>query len=118
MNDEEGSPSEEAVRKAVDHAQSGAPAAGSAVRDRFTADEIFQRVVAAAGEEVTLGFRELFFSGLAAGFAIALTFMLHASFAADFGEEAVVASGILYPLRLSSHSRSSRNSDDIWNGGN
>ena len=98
MTDEDDSLNEQTVRKAVDQAQSGAPAAGSAVRDRFSADEIFQRVVAAAGEEVNLGLRELFFSGLAAGFAIALTFMLHASFAADFGEDAVVASGILYPL--------------------
>lgn len=35
MTDEDDSLNEETVRKAIDHAQSGAPAAGSAVRERF-----------------------------------------------------------------------------------
>lgn len=42
MTDKEDSLNEETIRKAVDHAQNGAPAAGSAVRDRFSADESFQ----------------------------------------------------------------------------
>lgn len=44
MTDEDDSLNEETVRKAVDHVQSGAPATGSVVRDRFSADEIFQRL--------------------------------------------------------------------------
>lgn len=95
---EEETEAEQSVREAVERSRSGAPATGEAVRDRFSADEIFQRVVAGAAEEVNANLRELSFSGLAAGFAIALTFLLHASFAAQFGEEAVLAGAALYPL--------------------
>jgi len=91
-------PSEsETVREAVEQSRSGAPAVGSVVRDRFTSDEIFQRIVAAADEEITSGSRELFFSALAAGFAISITFLLYASLTASTdGHE--VLSAMLYPL--------------------
>ncbi|RLM56950.1 formate transporter [Halobellus sp. Atlit-31R] len=91
-------PSEsESVREAVEQSRSGAPAVGSVVRDRFTSDEIFQRIVAAADEEITSGSRELFFSALAAGFAISITFLLYASLTASTdGHE--VLSAMLYPL--------------------
>ena len=50
--------------------------------DQFSTDEVYQRVVADADHEVTSGSRELFFSALAAGFAITLTFLLYASVSA------------------------------------
>nr|WP_228546182.1 formate/nitrite transporter family protein [Halegenticoccus tardaugens] len=95
---EDDSISENDVREAVDRSRSGAPAAGKAIRDRFSSDEIFQRVVAAADEEITAGTRELFFSGLAAGFAITLTFFLHAAVTAATGDETGLVGGLLYPL--------------------
>ena len=90
-------PETETVREAVEQSRHGAPAVGSVVRDRFTSDEIFQRIVAAADEEITAGSRELFFSGLAAGFAITITFLLYASLTASTGGDPVL-SAILYPL--------------------
>lgn len=41
--------------------------------------EVFQRIVAVADKEVTARSRELLFSGIAAGFAITITFLLCAS---------------------------------------
>jgi len=88
---------EEAVRDAVDVSRSGAPAGGSVIRDRFSADEIFQRIIVAADEEVTVGTRELFFAGIAGGFAITVTFMLYASLYAKTGGDPIL-SALLYPL--------------------
>ncbi|MEF8784418.1 MAG: formate/nitrite transporter family protein [Haloarculaceae archaeon] len=88
---------EESVRQAVERSRSGAPAAGRVVRDRFSADEVFQRIVAAADEEITAGSRELFFSGLAAGFAITITFLLYISLTASTDGHPVL-SAMLYPL--------------------
>ncbi|MFD1586706.1 formate/nitrite transporter family protein [Halorientalis brevis] len=89
--------SEESVREAVERSRSGAPAVGRVVRDRFSSDEVFQRIVAAADEEITSGSRELFFSALAAGFAITITFLLYVSLLATTGGDPVV-SAMLYPL--------------------
>jgi Formate/nitrite family of transporters len=89
-------PTEESLRESVERSRSGAPAAGAVVRDRFSADEIFQRIIAAADEEITSGNRELFFSGLAAGFAITLTFLLYASMVE--ATDSRVLGAILYPL--------------------
>ncbi|MFC7202230.1 formate/nitrite transporter family protein [Haloferax namakaokahaiae] len=88
---------EESVREAVERSRSGAPAVGSVVRDRFSSDEVFQRIVAAADEEITSGARELFFSALAAGFAITITFLLYVSMKASTGGDPVL-SALLYPL--------------------
>ena len=88
---------EESVREAVERSRSGAPAVGRVVRDRFSTDEVFQRIIAAADEEITSGSRELFFSGLAAGFAITITFLLYASLTASTGGDTVL-SVMLYPL--------------------
>jgi len=87
----------EDIREAVERSRSGAPAVGSVVRDRFTSDEIFQRIIAAADEEITSGSRELFFSALAAGFAITITFMLYVTLKAETGGDYVL-SALLYPL--------------------
>lgn len=86
-------------REALEHAQSGAPAAGAAVRDRFSTDEIFQRVVATAEEEIDSSNRELFYSGLAAGLAITLSFLGHAAVAAAVpGEPTGLLAATLYPI--------------------
>ncbi|MFA9415379.1 formate/nitrite transporter family protein [Natrinema sp. HArc-T2] len=90
-------PEQEQVREAVERSRSGAPAVGAVVRDRFSSDEIFQRIVAAADEEITSGSRELFFSGLAAGFAITITFLLYASLTASTDGHPIL-SKLLYPL--------------------
>ncbi|QFU81392.1 formate/nitrite transporter family protein [Natronorubrum aibiense] len=94
---DEQSDESDTVREAVERSRSGAPAVGSVVRDRFSSDEVFQRIVAAADEEVTSGNRELFFSGLAAGFAITITFLLYASMYASTDGDPVL-SALLYPL--------------------
>jgi formate/nitrite transporter FocA (FNT family)/nucleotide-binding universal stress UspA family protein len=88
---------EEEVREAVERSRSGAPAAGRVIRDRFSSDEVFQRIIAAADEEITSGSRELYFSGLAAGFAITITFLLYVSLTASTGGDPIL-SAMLYPL--------------------
>ncbi|MFC7154829.1 formate/nitrite transporter family protein [Halomarina halobia] len=89
----------EDVREAIDQSASGAPAAGEAVRDMFSADEIFQRIVASANAEIDSSGRELFFSGLAAGFAITLTFLLHAVLTAAVPNDRTHLLGsLLYPV--------------------
>lgn len=97
MAGSEGSDQGDNVREAVERSRSGAPAAGAVVRDRFSADEVFQRIVAVADEEITSGNRELFFSALAAGFAISITVLLTASLTASTNDHPVL-SGLLYPL--------------------
>ncbi|WP_336036425.1 formate/nitrite transporter family protein [Halobacterium yunchengense] len=94
---EDADEAERSVREAIERSRSGAPAVGSVVRDRFTSDEIFQRIIAAADEEITSGSRELFFSALAGGFAITVTFMLYVTLKAETGGD-VVLSAMLYPL--------------------
>ncbi len=87
----------EAVRQAVEESRHGAPAVGAVVRDRFETDEVFQRIVAAADDEIDTGIRELFFSALAAGFAITLTFLMYASlYGATDGHPILKA--LLYPI--------------------
>ena len=94
-SDEE-SPGEETVREAVERSRSGAPAVGEVVRDRFDTDEVFQRIIAAADEEIDTGARELFFSALAGGFAITLTFLIYSSMTAKSDDP--VISALLYPI--------------------
>lgn len=88
---------EETLREVVEQAESGAPSVGKTVRDRFATNEIYQRVVAYGDYELVAGNRELFFSGLAGGFAITITFLLYASLYGAF-EGAPVVSQLLYPL--------------------
>ena len=90
-------PDDDSMREVVERSRSGAPAVGEAVRDRFSSDEVFQRIIAAADEEVTSGGRELFFSGVAAGLAITITFMLYASLSAATDGHPLL-SVLLYPL--------------------
>ena len=72
------------------------PETGEVVPGRFSSDEVFQRIVADADHEITSGSRELFFSGLAGGFAITITSLLYASMSAS--TESEVAAVLLYPL--------------------
>jgi formate/nitrite transporter FocA (FNT family)/nucleotide-binding universal stress UspA family protein len=72
------------------------PAVGRVVPDRFSSDEVFQRLVADADHEIASGTRELFFSALAAGFAITITFLVYASMRVTADGKVVAA--LLYPL--------------------
>jgi formate/nitrite transporter FocA (FNT family) len=96
MDDEQVSSGEESVRDAVERSRSGAPAVGEVVRDRFDTDEVFQRIIAAADEEIDTGTRELFFSALAGGFAITLTFLIYSSMNAK--TDSPVIASLLYPI--------------------
>ena len=78
-------------------AESGAPAAGWAIGDRFSWEEIHQRLLASAAEEIVSGVRELFFSGVTAGFAIVLTFIGFAVGTAAFPDNDFLAA-LLYPV--------------------
>lgn len=64
-------------------AESGAPAAGEAVHDMFSTDEIFQRVVATADEELRRPVRLLIFSGIAAGIAMSIALIPRAAIVAS-----------------------------------
>jgi len=77
--------------------RSGVPAEGRVVQDRFSSDELFQRIIAAADEELTSSRRELFFSGVAAGLAITITFLLYASLTQATGKESILRV-FLYPI--------------------
>ncbi len=88
---------DDSLRKSVEQSRHGAPAVGAVVRDRFESNEVFQRIIAAADDEIDTGLRELFFSALAAGFAITLTFLIYASMYAKYDGDPVL-SGFLYPI--------------------
>ena len=76
--------------------EDGVPTQGEVVPERFSSDEVFQRIVADADHEVTSSIRELFFSALAAGFAITITFLVYASMSAT--SESRLVAVVLYPL--------------------
>ena len=80
-----------------DSAASGAPAAGWATGDRFSWEEIHQRLLAGADEEIAERTRVLFFSGLTAGFAITLTFLGLTTGLAAFPYNPFLAA-LLYPI--------------------
>ena len=96
MPDGGGNDSEDDGQRAAT-SQSGVPAEGAVVRDRFSSDEVFQRIIAAADEEITSGRRELFFAGIAGGFAITITFLLYASLYEATSAHPIL-SVMLYPL--------------------
>ena len=87
------------MRAVIDRSHSGAPVAGKAVRDLFSADEIFQRIIATADEELSRPVRLLFLSGLAAGLSIGLSFVVRASITAAAPMDATgLVGNILYPV--------------------
>ena len=76
-----------------------APSTGRAVRDFFSTDEIFQRVAASADEELSLSMRLIFFSGLAAGLSIGLSFLARAAITARVPyDETGLIGNLLYPI--------------------
>ena len=81
----------------LDRSVHGAPAEGAAVRDRFDTDEVFHRIIVAADEEVSTPTRELWFSGLAAGFCITITFLLYASLTSATDGHPLLRA-VLYPV--------------------
>jgi formate/nitrite transporter FocA (FNT family)/2-hydroxychromene-2-carboxylate isomerase len=96
-----GAASSDDLRETIERSQRGAPAAGAAVRDRFSADEIFQRIVATADEEFSRSNRLLFLSGLSAGLVMSLSFLGSAALTAlvsENGEPALAVGYLLYPL--------------------
>ncbi len=87
------------MRSVIDRARSGAPAAGEAIRDLFSTDEIFHRITATADEEFARSTRLLFLSGLAAGLSIGLSFLGTAVLAGKLtGEGQWLIAKLLYPL--------------------
>ncbi|MEM9666868.1 MAG: formate/nitrite transporter family protein, partial [Bacteroidota bacterium] len=92
--------STEHLHDALDHSQSGAPAAGEAVRDLFSTDEIFQRVVATANEEFSRSSRLLFLSGIAAGLSIGLSLVARAIVLTFTGTEGAseLVGNLVYPV--------------------
>ncbi|GAA0204499.1 formate/nitrite transporter family protein [Halobaculum roseum] len=78
------------------HTDNGVPESGSVVPDRFSSDEVFQRIVADADHEITSGTRELFFAALAGGFAITITLLVYASMYPQTDSSVVAA--MLYPI--------------------
>ena len=90
-------PENRELRETIDRSRRGAPAAGEAVRDRFSADEIFQRVTATADEEIERSTRLLFFSGLAAGLSIGATFLAQAAMTTAYPNN-VGLGNLLYPV--------------------
>lgn len=80
-------------------AKSGAPTEGDVISGRFSTDEIFQRLLATGSEEINSSVRVLVLSGLAAGFAITLTFVAHAALAGGTeGAEITPIDHLLYPV--------------------
>ena len=67
------------------------------LRNRFTSEEIFERVIVDADEEISRSYRELLFSGLAAGFAITLTVLLYASMT-NPADGIPIVGALLYPI--------------------
>lgn len=101
MSADDDSSLQDSVDKTLDEAQSGAPAVGATARDRFSANEIFQRIVASAEAEIEETHGQLFFSGVAAGFAITLTvfgYTVGTAAASEAGGLAPFLGPILYPL--------------------
>ena len=81
-----------------DWSQGGAPAVGHALRDRFSADEIYQRLTATASDEMGRSFIKLFFSGFAAGMIIGATFIGRAAMTHAYPNDPVGLGNLLYPI--------------------
>lgn len=89
----------EELRDQIDRSRSGAPAAGEAIRDMFSTDEIFHRIVAAADEDFSRSTRLLFLSGIAAGLSIGLSFVARAALTGAVPDDTSGLIGnLLYPL--------------------
>lgn len=76
----------------------GAPAEGRALRDRFSTDEIFQRVTASAADDIDRSAYLLFFSGLAAGTSVGASFFGRAVLTAAYPGDPTGLGNLLYPI--------------------
>lgn len=85
-------------RRERDTAKNGAPASGEAVSSHFTAEDIFQRVIASAEDEYATRKRELFLSGVAAGFAITVTVLAYAVGTAAVDGSSGLVGPLFYPV--------------------
>ncbi|MBC8128861.1 MAG: formate/nitrite transporter family protein [Rhizobiaceae bacterium] len=75
------------------------PDAGETISDYFAFEEIFARVLATADHELDASSKFLFWSGLAAGFALGLSFLAKVIFTDVSGEETPGLLGLLmYPV--------------------
>ncbi len=75
------------------------PATGENLQDFFSFQEIFRRVLASANEELSRSSSLLFWSGLAAGLSLGLTFLARASFTAlNGGTDPGFVGNLLYPI--------------------
>jgi len=81
---------------AENDAEREVPVTGEVVPDKFSSDEVFQRIVADADHEITSGVRELFFSALAGGFAITITLLVYASMYPK--TDSAIGAAMLYPI--------------------
>ncbi|QLG63187.1 formate/nitrite transporter family protein [Halorarum salinum] len=99
-DENEGACSQDTVRGSSKRntTQSGAPASGEAVPSHFTAEEIFQRIIASAEDEYDTRKRELFFSGVAAGFAITVTVLAYAVGTAAVDDPSGLIGPLFYPV--------------------
>lgn len=72
---------------------------GRAVRDFFSFSEIFQRLLATADEELAKTLPALFWSGVAAGLALGLTFFARVVFTdLSPGDSAGFVGNLFYPI--------------------
>ena len=89
----------EEIREAIDTSQRGAPAAGEAVPDIFSAEEIFERILTTADKEFSKPPRLLVWSGVAAGLIMSLSFMAMAAIAGALPEgSSRLVPSLAYPL--------------------
>lgn len=76
-----------------------APSSGQAVNDFFSFSEIFSRVLATADDELDKSLPTLFWSGVAAGLALGLTFFARVLFTAlTPGDESGLLGNLFYPI--------------------
>lgn len=81
-----------------DKSKRGAPAAGKAIKDMFSTDEIFHRIVATAEEDFEKPTRLLFISGIATGLSIGLSFVARAAISGAVSDPTGLIGNLLYPL--------------------
>ncbi|MFC6823798.1 formate/nitrite transporter family protein [Halopelagius fulvigenes] len=89
---------DQAFRETFDRSRRGAPASGEAVRDRFSVDEIYQRITATADEDIERSTRLLFFSGLAAGLSVGAAFLARAALTTAYPQNPMGIGNVLYPV--------------------
>ncbi|TFF20735.1 formate/nitrite transporter family protein [Jiella endophytica] len=89
----------EKARRDPEESLDNAPSDGSTIRDFFSFEEIFARVLSVADHELDATNRYLFWSGLGAGGALGLTFLARVIFA-ETAHEATpgVVGNLLYPV--------------------